>query len=30
MTDTPADPIAAASHSDPYPYYAELVATKPL
>ena len=31
MTDTlPADPIAAASHPDPYPYYAELVARKPL
>jgi cytochrome P450 len=26
----PSDPIAAATHADPYPYYAELVATRPL
>jgi cytochrome P450 len=26
----PRDPIAAASHADPYPYYAELVARRPL
>lgn len=31
MTATPpANPIAAASHPEPYRYYAELVATKPL
>jgi cytochrome P450 len=27
---SPANPIAAVTHPDPYPYYAELVATKPL
>ena len=26
----PADPIAAVTHPDPYPYYAELVAERPL
>src|SRR5947199_4384545 len=26
----PADPIAAVTHPDPYPYYAHLVAEKPL
>ncbi len=26
----PADPIAAATHADPYPYYADLVARRPL
>lgn len=26
----PADPIAAVSHPDPYPYYADLVARKPM
>lgn len=26
----PADPIAAVTHRDPYPYYADLVADKPL
>jgi cytochrome P450 len=26
----PADPIAAVTHRDPYPYYADLVANKPL
>src|SRR5262249_57507289 len=25
----PRDPIAAVTHSDPYPYYAQLVATRP-
>jgi cytochrome P450 len=28
--DEPADPIAAATHPDPYPYYARLVAGRPL
>jgi cytochrome P450 len=27
---TPADPIAAVTHPDPYPYYAELVTRRPL
>lgn len=27
---TPSTPIAAATHPDPYPYYAELVSNKPL
>ncbi|MFL6622019.1 MAG: cytochrome P450 [Sulfurifustis sp.] len=26
----PSDPVAAVTHRDPYPYYADLVATKPL
>src|SRR5947208_334440 len=26
----PHDPIAAVTHSDPYPYYADLVAHKPI
>lgn len=26
----PADPIAAVTHADPYPYYAELTATRPI
>ena len=26
----PRDPIAAATHPDPYPYYAALVAARPL
>ena len=26
----PQDPIAAVTHPDPYPYYADLVAHKPL
>src|SRR5262245_47918681 len=26
----PANPIAAVTHADPYPYYAELVAERPL
>jgi cytochrome P450 len=26
----PADPIAAVTHPDPYPYYAELTATRPI
>ena len=26
----PADPVAAATHADPYPYYAHLVAQRPL
>ena len=31
VTDAfPRDPIAAVTHRDPYPYYADLVATKPL
>jgi cytochrome P450 len=29
-TKPPADPIAAVTHPDPYPYYRELVATRPL
>jgi cytochrome P450 len=28
--DRPGDPIAAVTHRDPYPYYAELVATRPV
>jgi cytochrome P450 len=28
--DRPSDPIAAVTHRDPYPYYAELVATRPV
>jgi cytochrome P450 len=28
--DSPRDPIAAATHRDPYPYYAELVARRPI
>lgn len=28
--DRPCDPIAAVTHRDPYPYYAELVATRPI
>ena len=28
--DSPADPVAAATHADPYPYYAELRADPPL
>jgi cytochrome P450 len=28
--DQPSDPIAAVTHADPYPYYAELVADRPL
>ena len=27
---TPSDPIAAVTHADPYPYYAELVARRPI
>ena len=27
---TPSDPIAAVTHADPYPYYADLVARRPL
>lgn len=27
---TPSDPIAAVTHADPYPYYAELVAQRPI
>src|SRR5260221_9008607 len=30
MTTPPRDPIAAVTHLDPYPYYAELVARRPL
>ena len=30
MTTFPDDPIAAVTHADPYPYYADLVARKPL
>jgi len=30
MTAFPTDPIAAVTHPDPYPYYADLVARKPL
>ncbi len=30
MTAFPDDPIAAVTHADPYPYYADLVARKPL
>jgi len=30
MPGEPSDPIAAATHSDPYPYYARLVAERPL
>ena len=26
----PRDPVAAVTHPDPYPYYAELVAQRPL
>jgi hypothetical protein len=26
----PPDPIAAVIHPDPYPYYAQIVASKPL
>ena len=28
--DQPANAIAAVTHPDPYPYYAELVASRPL
>jgi hypothetical protein len=28
--DRPTDPIAAVTHRDPYPYYAELVAARPV
>ena len=28
--DQPSDPIAAVTHADPYPYYAELVAHRPV
>jgi cytochrome P450 len=28
--DRPADPLAAVTHADPYPYYADLVARRPL
>ena len=28
--DHPADPIAAVTHRDPYPYYADLVAARPI
>ena len=28
--DHPGDPIAAVTHRDPYPYYADLVATRPV
>jgi cytochrome P450 len=28
--DTPRDPVTAATHPDPYPYYRELVAERPL
>ena len=28
--DRPSDPIAAVTHHDPYPYYAELVASRPV
>src|SRR5213593_1263292 len=27
--ERPRDPIAAVTHADPYPYYAELVAARP-
>jgi len=30
MTTPPRDPIAAVTHLDPYPYYADLVARRPL
>lgn len=30
FADTPADPVSAATHADPYPYYAELRAGPPL
>ena len=30
IAGTPTDPIAAATHVDPYPYYARLVAERPL
>jgi len=30
MTAFPADPITAVTHPDPYPYYADLVARKPI
>jgi cytochrome P450 len=30
LTDTPADPVAAATHADPYPYYAALREGPPL
>ncbi len=30
MMTFPADPIAAVIHPDPYPYYADLVARRPL
>lgn len=30
MSTFPSDPIAAVTHPDPYPYYADLVARKPL
>ncbi|MFL6235910.1 MAG: cytochrome P450, partial [Thermoanaerobaculia bacterium] len=28
--DDPQDPIAAVTHRDPYPYYARLVAERPV
>jgi cytochrome P450 len=28
--DQPSDPISAATHADPYPYYAELVTSRPI
>jgi len=30
VVDRPSDPIAAVTHPDPYPYYADLVATRPI
>src|ERR1700704_2197965 len=30
MMKFPADPIAAVTHPDPYPYYADLLARKPI
>ncbi len=30
MTAFPSDPVAAVTHPDPYPYYADLVARRPL
>jgi cytochrome P450 len=30
MSSEPSDPIVAATHADPYPYYARLVAERPL
>jgi cytochrome P450 len=30
VVDRPRDPIAAVTHPDPYPYYADLVATRPI